>query len=90
MSVKVVVPTILRSYSGGQRTVEATGETIAEVIDDLESRYRGISGRLVTDGALNRFVNIYIDDDDVRLAGGLQARVTENATIMILPAVAGG
>ncbi|QUQ64348.1 MoaD/ThiS family protein [Kutzneria sp. CA-103260] len=90
MSVKVVVPTVLRRYSGGQRTVEATGDTIAEVIDDLESRYRGISGRLVTEGALNRFVNIYIDDDDVRYAGGLQAPVTENATIMILPAVAGG
>jgi molybdopterin converting factor small subunit len=90
MSVKVVVPTILRSYSGGRRTVEATGETIAEVIDDLESRHRGISGRLITDGALNRFMNIYIDEDDVRFVGGLQAPVAENATVMILPAVAGG
>ena len=90
MSVKVVVPTILRSYSGGRRTVEATGETIAEVIDDLESRCRGISGRLITGGALNRFMNIYIDEDNVRFAGGLQAPVTENATVMILPAVAGG
>jgi molybdopterin synthase sulfur carrier subunit len=90
MSVKIVVPTILRSYSGGRRTVEATGETVAEVIDDLESRYRGISGRLITDGALNRFVNIYVNDDDVRFTGGLQAPVVENATVMILPAVAGG
>jgi molybdopterin synthase sulfur carrier subunit len=90
MSVKVVVPTILRSYSGGRRTVEATGKTIAEVIDDLESRHRGIAGRLITDGALNRFMNIYIDEDNVRFVGGLQAPVAENATVMILPAVAGG
>lgn len=90
MSVTVVVPTILRSYSGGERTVEAAGETIAEVIDDLESRHRGISDRLIIDGALSRFVNIYVDDDNVRFAGGLRAPVAENAIVTILPAVAGG
>jgi len=90
MSVTVSVPTILRMYTGGQRTVKAQGNTIAEVIDDLEARHRGLSGHLVTNGSLNRFVNIYVDDDDVRFSGGLQTPVTEDATVTILPAVAGG
>ncbi|GAA5131914.1 MoaD/ThiS family protein [Pseudonocardia adelaidensis] len=90
MAVTVSIPTILRSHTGGEKAVEAKGSTVAEVIDDLESRHGGIAARLVKDGNLHRFVNIYVDDEDVRFAGGLEAPVGENSTVTILPAVAGG
>ena len=86
----VSVPTILRTHTGGAKSVEAKGATVAGVIEDLESRHAGISGRLLSDGKLHRFVNIYVDDEDVRFAGGLDAPVKENSTFTILPAVAGG
>ena len=86
----VSIPTILRSHTGGEKTVEAKGGTVTEVIDDLDSRHSGLKDRLVTNGALHRFVNIYVDDEDVRFAGGLDAPVGENSTVTILPAVAGG
>ena len=84
------IPTILRTHTGGEKSVEAKGATVAEVIDDLESRHRGIAARLVTDGNLHRFVNIYVDDEDVRFAGGLEAPVAENSTVHDPAAVAGG
>jgi molybdopterin synthase sulfur carrier subunit len=91
MSVSVRVPTILRSYTGGEKAVEASGDTLQAVIDDLESRHNGLAGRLLTeDGALHRFVNLYVDDEDVRFLGGLAAPVKDGATVTILPAVAGG
>ena len=90
MAVTVSVPTILRTHTGGEKSVEAEGSTVAEVIDDLESRYVGLAPRLVNDGKLHRFVNIYVDDEDVRFSGGLEAPVGENSTFTILPAVAGG
>jgi molybdopterin converting factor small subunit len=90
MAVTVSIPTILRSHTGGEKAVEAKGGTVAEVIDDLESRHGGIAARLVKDGNLHRFVNIYVDDEDVRFAGGLEAPVKEDSTVTILPAVAGG
>ena len=86
----VSIPTILRTHTGGEKAVEASGGTVAAVIDDLESRHSGIKGRLITDGALHRFVNIYVDDEDVRFAGGLEAPVKDDSTVTILPAVAGG
>lgn len=86
----VSVPTILRTHTGGEKSVEAKGSTVAEVIADLESRHAGISGRLLNDGKLHRFVNIYVDDEDIRFSGGLEAPVKENSTFTILPAVAGG
>lgn len=86
----VSIPTILRTHTGGEKAVDAAGGTVAEVIDDLESRHSGIKNRLITDGALHRFVNIYVDDEDVRFAGGLDAPVKDNSTVTILPAVAGG
>ncbi|MGD9987843.1 MoaD/ThiS family protein [Pseudonocardia sp.] len=86
----VSIPTILRTHTGGEKAVEASGGTVAAVIDDLESRHSGIKGRLITDGALHRFVNIYVDDEDVRFAGGLEAPVKDTSTVTILPAVAGG
>ena len=90
MAVTVSVPTILRTHTGGEKSVEAKGATVAEVIDDLDSRHGGLRDRLITDGQLHRFVNIYVDDEDVRFAGGLDAPVGENSNVTILPAVAGG
>ncbi|MBA3906516.1 MAG: MoaD/ThiS family protein [Pseudonocardiales bacterium] len=90
MAVTVSIPTILRTHTGGEKAVEAKGGTVAEVIDDLESRHSGIKDRLITNGSLHRFVNIYVDDEDVRFAGGLEAPVQESSTLTILPAVAGG
>ena len=86
----VSIPTILRSHTGGEKTVEAKGGTVTEVIDDLDSRHSGLKDRLVTNGNLHRFVNIYVDDEDVRFAGGLEAPVKDTSTVTILPAVAGG
>jgi molybdopterin synthase sulfur carrier subunit len=90
MAVTVSVPTILRTHTGGEKSVDSKGATVAEVIDDLEARHPGIAARLVKDGKLHRFVNIYVDDEDIRFAGGLEAPVGENSTFTILPAVAGG
>jgi sulfur-carrier protein len=86
----VSIPTILRTHTGGEKSVEAKGATLAEVIDDLEANHGGLRARLITDGNLHRFVNVYVDDEDVRFAGGLQAPVKESSTVTILPAVAGG
>ncbi|MGK8504493.1 MoaD/ThiS family protein [Nocardia asiatica] len=90
MSITVIVPTVLRSYTGGEKRVEASGTTLREIIADLDRRYSGISKRLLDDGKLNRFVNIYIDDDDVRFSGGLDAVLPQGGTVSILSAVAGG
>ena len=73
----VSIPTILRTHTGGEKSVEAEGATVAEVIDDLESRHSGLRDRLITNGNLHRFVNVYVDDEDVRFAGGLQAPVKD-------------
>ena len=90
MPVSVSIPTILRTHTGGAKTVEAIGGTLAQLIDDLDDRYGGIKARLITDGSLHRFVNVYVNDEDVRFAGGLQAAVADGDTVTILPAVAGG
>ena len=90
MAVSVSIPTILRTHTDGAKTVEASGRTLAEVIEDLDQRHTGIKARLVTNGSLHRFVNVYVNDEDVRFAGGLDAAVTDGDTVTILPAVAGG
>jgi sulfur-carrier protein len=90
MAVTVSVPTILRTHTDGAKSVEAAGSNVAEVIEDLERRYAGIKARLVTEGNLHRFVNVYINDEDVRFAGGLKAEVKDGDNLTILPAVAGG
>jgi MoaD family protein len=90
MAVTVSIPTILRTHTGGEKTVEAKGATVSEVIEDLESRHGGIKARLITDGSLHRFVNVYVNDEDVRFAGGMDAPVADGDTMTILPAVAGG
>jgi molybdopterin synthase sulfur carrier subunit len=91
MSIDVRVPTILRSYTDGQKSVTASGETVADLLADLDSRFPGIRARLVTDeGTLHRFVNVYVNDEDVRFLGALDAKLSDGDTVTILPAVAGG
>ncbi|GAY17926.1 MoaD/ThiS family protein [Mycobacterium sp. shizuoka-1] len=90
MSVEVSIPTILRTHTGGEKRVTATGATLQAVIADLETNYSGISERLVDNGKLNRFVNIYVNDEDVRFSGGLATEIGEGDSVTILPAVAGG
>lgn len=90
MTVTVSVPTILRSHTGGEKRVTASGDTLKAVISDLESNYSGISERLVENGKLHRFVNIYVNDEDVRFSGGLDTEISDGDSVTILPAVAGG
>ncbi len=91
MSVNVRIPTILRTYTGGKAEVAAEGKTLADVIADLENNHTGIAARVLDDqGKLRRFVNVYVNDDDVRFEGGLQATTPDGAGISIIPAVAGG
>jgi sulfur-carrier protein len=90
MAVTVSIPTILRTHTGGQKSVEASGSTVAEIIDSLESNHGGLKARLVREGSLHRFVNVYVNDEDVRFAGGLEAPVADGDNVTILPAVAGG
>ena len=89
MSVSVRIPTILRSYTEDSSQVTAEGATLAEVLDSLESTYPGLKARVVDeDGKLRRFVNIYVDDEDIRFTGALGTPVSESSTVVILPAVA--
>jgi molybdopterin synthase sulfur carrier subunit len=91
MSVTVRIPTILRTYTGGSAEVAAEGTTLAEVLADLEKRHQGIGARILDDqGKLRRFVNVYVNDDDVRFAEGLQTPTPDGANVSIIPAVAGG
>ncbi|MEU8569964.1 ubiquitin-like small modifier protein 1 [Streptomyces pathocidini] len=91
MSVNVRIPTILRTYTGGQAEVSAEGATLAEVIESLEKNHPGIAARVLDDsGKLRRFVNVYVNDDDVRFEDGLQTATPEGAGVSIIPAVAGG
>ena len=90
MPVSVSIPTILRPHTRGEKRVSAEGATLAAVISDLEANYSGIAERLVDNGKLHRFVNIYVNDEDVRFTGGLETTVAEGDNVTILPAVAGG
>ena len=90
MPVTVSIPTILRTHTGGEKRVTASGDTLQAVISDLEANYSGISERLVDNGKLHRFVNIYVNDEDVRFSGGLDTEISDGDSVTILPAVAGG
>ncbi|KWX57292.1 MoaD/ThiS family protein [Mycobacterium sp. NAZ190054] len=90
MAISVSIPTILRTHTGGEKRVTATGDTLQAVIADLEANYSGISERLVDNGKLHRFVNIYVNDEDVRFSGGLDTAISDGDSVTILPAVAGG
>jgi molybdopterin synthase sulfur carrier subunit len=91
MAIEVRIPTILRSYTGGAKVVEGSGDTLNDLLSDLDAKYSGLRGRLVTEqGGLHRFVNVYVNDEDVRFLGALDAKLSDGDTVTILPAVAGG
>jgi MoaD family protein len=91
MPVEVRIPTILRKYSDGAKSVAAEGDTVRALLADLDGRYPGIAGQLLNeDGSLHRFVNVYVNDEDVRFLGALDAKLDEGDVVAILPAVAGG
>ncbi|GHJ57784.1 molybdopterin synthase sulfur carrier subunit [Nocardioides sp. OK12] len=94
MSIEVRIPTILRTYTGGEKAVNGDGASLSALIDDLEAHHPGIKDRLVEDkngkDDLRRFVNIYVNDEDVRFIGGLEAPLSDGDQVVVLPAVAGG
>jgi molybdopterin converting factor small subunit len=90
MAIEVRIPTILRSYTGGEKSVEGAGSTLEELFADLDGRYDGLRERLMDNSGLRRFINVYLNDEDVRFLGGLSAPVSDGDTVTVLPAVAGG
>ena len=90
MAIEVRIPTILRNYTGGAKSVEGTGATIAELLADIDGRHPGLSQRIADGGGLRRFVNVYLNDEDVRFLGGLETPLRDGDTVTVLPAVAGG
>jgi len=90
MPAEVRIPTILRPYTGGDKIVTGEGADLGRLIADLDSRYPGIAERLVDEQGLRRFVNVYLNDEDVRFLGGLDTVVADGDSVTILPAVAGG
>jgi MoaD family protein len=91
LSVKVKIPTQLRSLTDGASELEAAGATVSELIEHLEGRHPGLKERLVDEsGHLRRFVNVYLNDEDVRFLDGISTEVPEGASVSIIPAVAGG
>jgi molybdopterin converting factor small subunit len=91
VSVEVRLPTLLRPAADGRAVVTATGGTVGELLADLQRSYPAIQGQLLgDDGSLHRFVNVYLNDDDVRYLERLETKVSEGDTVSILPAVAGG
>jgi sulfur-carrier protein len=94
MAIEVKIPTILRTYTDGEKVVQGDGANLSALIDDLESNHAGIKERLVEDkdgsDELRRFVNVYVNDEDVRFIGGLAAELGDGDQVVILPAVAGG
>ena len=90
MAIEVRIPTILRTYTDGAKQVEGSGSTLAELFSDLDARHGGLRERLVDDKGLRRFVNVYLNDEDVRFLGGLETPVKDGDAVTILPAVAGG
>ena len=90
MAIEVQIPTILRTYTGGEKTVTAEGATLADLISDLDAKYPGLADRVTDDAGLRRFVNVYLNDEDVRFLDGLQTALSDGDSVTILPAVAGG
>ena len=86
----VRIPPVLRENVGGQRSVEASGATVSEVLDQLFAAYPSLGARVTEDGRLSRFVNVYVNDRDVRYQQGLETAVGPNDTVILLPAMAGG
>lgn len=90
MSIEVRIPTILRPFTKDQKIVGTTGTTLSEAISNLDIQYPGIGERLLENGSLRRFINVYVNDEDVRFSGALESPLKAGDSITILPAVAGG
>ena len=90
MAIEVRIPTILRTYTGGEKAVEANAATLADLVENLEANHPGIGERLLENGELRRFINVYVNDEDVRFEGGLAKELSDGDVVVILPAVAGG
>ncbi len=90
MAITVNIPTILRPLTNNQRRVELSGSTVQDIIENLEQQYTGIKEKLLSDGQVHRFINIYVNDDDIRFTEGLATAVKEGDLVTILPSVAGG
>jgi MoaD family protein len=90
MAVKVQIPTPMRQHTDGKAVVEASGDTVQAVLDDLGRQYPGLSGRIFENGQLRRFVNVYVNDEDVRYLDNLASAVKDGDELAIIPAVAGG
>jgi molybdopterin synthase sulfur carrier subunit len=90
MAIEVRIPTILRTYTDGAKSVQGSGGTLDELFADIDARHGGLRARLVDESGLRRFVNVYLNDEDVRFLGGLGAQVHDGDTVTVLPAVAGG
>lgn len=90
MAVEVRIPTILRTYTGGEKIVTADGASLQELIANLDTTYAGIGERLIDESGLRRFVNVYLNDEDVRFLEGLSTELSDGDSVTILPAVAGG
>ena len=90
MPVKVQIPTPMRQHTEGQGTVDAAGNTVKELLDTLGTKYPGLTGRLFENGQLRRFVNVYLNDEDIRYLDNLDTPVKDGDTVSIVPAVAGG
>ena len=90
MAVEVRIPTILRTFTNGAKAVQGDGSTLSAVIDDVDARHPGLKDRIVEADSLRRFVNVYVNDEDVRFSGGLDAPTADGDVVVVLPAVAGG
>ncbi|HTU28778.1 MAG TPA: ubiquitin-like small modifier protein 1 [Solirubrobacteraceae bacterium] len=90
MAVRVKIPTQLRSATEGEATASVEGATVGEVLDSLYARFGELRSRIAEDGGLRRFVNVYVDGEDIRFLDGLETPVSDGDEVTILPAVAGG
>ena len=90
MAIEVRIPTILRTYTDGARSVEASGDTLRSLLASLDATYPGIQERIVDDAGLRRFVNVYLNDEDVRFLDGIETALSDGDVVTVLPAVAGG
>ncbi|WP_419995335.1 MoaD/ThiS family protein [Streptomyces boninensis] len=90
MAIEVRIPTILRNYTDGQKAVTGEGDTLSALFEDLESRHTGLRERLLDGADLRRFVNVYLNDEDVRFLDGISTQLADGDSVTILPAVAGG
>lgn len=90
-TIQVRVTAVLQKITGGKKTVEATGRTVSEIFDDIETTYPGFKGQMYdANGKLHRFVNVYLNDEDIRYTGGVDTSIGEGDTLDVLPALAGG